>query len=140
MPKKDVLNAADVKFCKLYCLHDRSNMECFLEAFPKYRKRASSTNNTALSNYLKLPKIKAELQRQVDEARILARMSLQEKLEYLRQVVLDNEVRMSDKLKAVELSAKLQGMFSDKVQHSGEIKQTHSATPELVEALDKLFK
>ena len=136
----ETLSVQDVKFCKLIMQQDRTNMDCYLEAFPKFAKRKYETNKVELCKYLKLPKIKAEFERMAEEIRKQNVMSLQEKLEFLRAIVENPSDKTSDKIKAIELSAKLQHMFTQKIEHSGAITQTHNATPELIEALDKLFE
>lgn len=137
--KLEELSPQDIKFCKLIMQQDRTNMDCYLEAFPKYAARKYETNKVELCKYLKLPKIKTEFERMAEEIRKQNIMSLQDKLEFLRSIVENPADKTSDKIKAIELSAKLQHMFVTKLEHSGEMKQTHALSPELAEAVDKLF-
>ena len=134
------LTPADVKFVKLVLLQTQTNAQCYLEAFPKYAERSADTNRVELCKYMKLPKIVQEFERQIAILREQSIMNLQEKLEFLKAIVENPADKTSDKIKAIELSAKLQHMFTQKIEHSGAITQTHNATPELIEALDKLFE
>lgn len=138
--KLDKLTPADVKFVKLVLQQDQTNAQCYLEAFPKHAQRTPDTNRVEMCKYMKLPKIVAEFERQIAVLRKESIMNLQEKLEFLKEIVQNPADKTGDKIKAIELSAKLQHMFKERVEHSGAITQNHNITPELAQAIDKLFE
>lgn len=54
-------------------------------------------------------------------------LSLREKREYLASLVrgAGEEARLADRLRALELDAKLAGEFTEKFQHSGQVEHRH---------------
>jgi hypothetical protein len=134
------ITPADEYFVSLMTEGHIKPMEAYLMAFPHYKERKDSTNNTELCYYLKSPKISEMLEEYKAQVREKSVMSVEFMLEKLREFVTDESVRTNDKIKSMELAGKLQGLYTQKVQHSGGVEVSHNITPEMAAAVDELLR
>ena len=86
--------------------------------------RAGYSPKTAYSQaheLLKKPEIQTEIQNLFREAVGPTEKIIKDNIDLWRSIMLDPEVRESDRLKASELIGKYAGMFTEKIEHSGNI-------------------
>lgn len=109
------LNARQKAFCEFYVACGNAT-----EAAKKagYSERYTNKNvnklrqNTAIIEYIE------ELQKKAQSSRI---MSAVERKEWLTRVLNDDEAKLNDKLKALDILNKMDGEYTEKVQLSGEL-------------------
>ena len=70
---------------------------------------------------LKKPHIKTELDRLMQERGERALITADEVIVGIRDIAYDNKARHNDKLKAFELLGKHLALFTDRIEHSGEV-------------------
>lgn len=70
---------------------------------------------------LKKAHIKAEIERRMKEREERAIITADEVIKGIKEIAYDSKARHNDKLKAFELLGKHLAMFTDKVQHSGDL-------------------
>lgn len=109
------LNARQKAFCEYYVASGNAT-----EAAKKagYSERYTNKNvnklrqNTAIIEYIE------ELQKKAQSSRI---MSAVERKEWLTKVLNDDNAKLNDKLKAIDILNKMDGEYTEKVQLSGEL-------------------
>ncbi len=116
------------------------NMDAYLMSHPRYRERTDGTNNTELSCYLKSSKISEALENAKAAIRQRSAITVDYMLEKLKEFIDDPEVRVNDRIKSMELAGKFQGVFTQKIQHSGGVEVSHNITPEMAAAVDDLLR
>jgi phage terminase small subunit len=92
----------------------------------KAAKRAGYSENTAYdSGYknLKNPEIRDRIKAEIDQSIDNSKLSLKkEVIDGLKNIISDPDTRNNERIKAYELLGKYMTMFTDKVEHAGEIK------------------
>ncbi len=109
------LNARQKAFCEYYVACGNAT-----EAAKKagYSERYTNKNvnklrqNTAIIEYIE------ELQKKAQSSRI---MSAVERKEWLTKVLNDDNAKLNDRLKALDILNKMDGEYTEKVQLSGEV-------------------
>ena len=109
------LNARQKAFCEFYVACGNAT-----EAAKKagYSERYTNKNvnklrqNTAIIEYIE------ELQKKAQSSRI---MSAVERKEWLTKVLNDDNAKLNDKLKALDILNKMDGEYTERVQLSGEV-------------------
>ena len=95
--------------------------------------RAGYGENTAYnSGYqnLRNPEIRAMIKGEIDKSIDDSRLSLKkEVIDGLKKIIMDKDTKNSERIKAYELLGKYMTMFTDRVEHGGEIKA--SVIPDL---------
>lgn len=110
------LNARQKAFCEYYVASGNAT-----EAAKKagYSERYTNKNvnklrqNTAIIEYIE------ELQKKAQSSRI---MSAVERKEWLTKVLKDDNAKLNDRLKALDILNKMDGEYTEKVQLSGEVR------------------
>lgn len=139
--KSTTLSAEEQKFVD-NIVNGMANADAFRDAFPERSQNmiANGSIDVAASRLINSDKIKTELEVIKQQIRKQSIMVLDEKLEFLKLVIENPNNRMADRLKAIDLSAKLQQLYVNKTEMSGGLSVTHSITPEVKQALDNLFE
>jgi phage terminase small subunit len=82
-------------------------------------------SDAAQSGYenLRKPEIRAKIKQEIDNAIDDSKLSLKkEVIDGLKNIISDPDTRNNERIKAYELLGKYMTMFTDKVEHAGEIK------------------
>lgn len=109
------LNARQKAFCEFYVACGNAT-----EAAKKagYSETYSTTRTNVLLQNVEICRYIEELQKKAQSSRI---MSAVERKEWLTRVLNDDEAKLNDKLKALDILNKMDGEYTEKVQLSGEL-------------------
>lgn len=129
----------EMKFCN-GILNGLTQRESYKQAWPD---RAASWKiesiDTEASLLLRIPKISRVLAYKKEELEKQMFMSTEYKRAELRAIWEDINNPLKDRLKAMELDAKLASQLNQKIELAGNLGLTHSVAPEISDALDNLF-
>lgn len=127
------LNARQKAFCEFYVACGNAT-----EAAKKagYSETYSTTRTNVLLQNVEICRYIEELQKKAQSSRI---MSAVERKEWLTRVLNDDEAKLNDKLKALDILNKMDGEYTEKVQLSGEV-STNPFSALSVEELKRLAK
>jgi len=139
MSQRKVWTTEDEYFVELV-VSGIPNMDAYLMSHPRYKDRTPGTNSSELSLYLKTPKISGALENAKAAIRQRSAITVDYMLEKLKEFIDDPEVRVNDRIKSMELAGKFQGVFTQKIQHSGGVEVSHNITPEMAAAVDDLLR
>lgn len=109
------LNARQKAFCEFYVVcgnaTEAAKKAGYSETYSKNRIH-ELLKNVGICGYVE------ELQKKAQSSRI---MSAVERKEWLTKVLNDDEAKLNDKLKALDILNKMDGEYTEKVQLSGEL-------------------
>jgi hypothetical protein len=139
MSQRKVWTTEDEYFVELV-VSGIPNMDAYLMSHPRYKDRTPGTNSSELSLYLKTPKVSEALENAKAAIRQRSAITLDYMLDKLKEFIDDPEVRINDRIKSMELAGKLQGMYTQKIQHGGNVGVSHDISPDMAAAIDDLLR
>lgn len=139
-PKIKPLTIHERKFCRLFAGGEARRV-AYKTAFPHRAHWCISALDPEICKLLKDPRIAQEVERQREELAAKYFMKKEYKRASLKRIFEDEAVAIKDRLRAMELDAKIGGdLAPTKVEQTGEMNINHNIAPEVVQALDELFQ
>lgn len=137
--KENLLTAEELIFCE-YVASGHSRREAYKKAYPRRAHWKDTTLDPEVSRLYKEPRILSCIASKADDFAKSHFMGKEYKRAELKAVWEDSSLSMKDRLKALDMDAKLAGDYAPtKVENSGAMNLNHSIDSSINEALDKVF-
>lgn len=136
--EKDEITVEEIKFC-INLINGMTQRVAFYDAFPKKKDWKVESVDVEASRLLRKPRVSEYLAQKRQELEDQMFMSIQYKRAELRNIWEDQNNSLKDRLNAMKLDAQLASQLNQNIKLDGNVKMEHGISPEVSEALDKLF-
>lgn len=137
--KENILTTEELIFCE-YVASGHTRREAYKKAYPKRANWKETSLDPEISRLYKEQKILNCISIKSDEFAKIHFMGKNYKRAELKAVWEDSSLSMKDRLRALDMDAKLAGDYAPtKVENSGAMNLNHSVDHTISEALDSLF-
>jgi len=137
--KENILTTEELIFCE-YVASGHTRREAYKKAYPKRANWKDTSLDPEISRLYKEQKILNCISIKSDEFAKIHFMGKNYKRAELKAVWEDSSLSMKDRLRALDMDAKLAGDYAPtKVENSGAMNLNHSVDHTISEALDSLF-